>query len=180
MYFNLFAVFLVSGLWHGAAMTFIIWGAIHGFIIVLEKAFTKQRKALYSILKIREDSLLRKMVFIPLIFGIVCFAWIFFRANSLSDATLLVSKLNFNNFEHLYNGKIYELGLVKPEFLLALVVIGILTAFEWTHKRVNIQKKLSILVLPLRWTVYIAIVFVILIFGVYGEDQVSEFIYFQF
>ncbi|MCW9037116.1 MBOAT family O-acyltransferase, partial [Altibacter sp.] len=45
-YANLFIVFLVSGLWHGAAFTFVIWGAIHGVIIVLEKAFTKQRENL--------------------------------------------------------------------------------------------------------------------------------------
>ena len=70
MYFNLFAVFLVSGLWHGAAMTFIIWGAIHGFIIVIEKAFTKQRKLLYKKLKISKNIFIRKMIFIPLIFGI--------------------------------------------------------------------------------------------------------------
>ena len=120
------------------------------------------------------------MIFIPLIFGIGCFAWIFFRANSFSDAIILVGKLNLNNLGHLYNGKIYELGLVQSEFILASIAIVFLIIFEWTHKKINIQKTLTAQVLPVRWTIYLTVVFIILIFGVYGEDQISEFIYFQF
>lgn len=179
-YSNLFIVFLVSGLWHGAAMTFVIWGAIHGFIIVLEKAISKQRYQLYKRLNITKGSLVRKLVFIPIIFTIVCFAWIFFRANSLKDALFLVKNIHLNNIDNLINGNIYELGLVKPEFILALMAVGILILFEWYHKRINIQRLVSKLYVPIRWSLYLSIILVIIIFGVYGEGQVSEFIYFQF
>src|SRR5690606_41099460 len=91
-YAYLFIVFLVSGLWHGAAMTFVIWGAIHGLIIVVEKAFNKQRKSLFKRLNI-QDSLTHKIIFIPVISTIVCFAWIFFRANSFADSFVLVNNL---------------------------------------------------------------------------------------
>lgn len=179
-YFNLFAVFLISGLWHGAAMTFVVWGAIHGFIIVLEKAFNKQRKALFGVLKIQKNSFLHKIIFIPIIFIIVCFAWIFFRANSFSDATLLISSISLNNIGNLTNGKIYDLGLPKSEFLIAIIAVFLLVVFEWTHKRFNFQRKLKQQFIAVRWIMYISIVFVLLIFGIYGGDQVSEFIYFQF
>lgn len=179
-YFNLFAVFLISGLWHGAAMTFVVWGAIHGFIIVLEKAFSKQRKATLEILKIKKGSLVHKIIFIPIIFTIVCFAWIFFRANSFADATLLIRNINFTNIEVLTNGKIFELGLSKPEFILALIAVFLLIIFEWTHKKINFQQKLKEQFAVVRWSVYLVIIFTIVIFGIYGEGQVSEFIYFQF
>lgn len=179
-YANLFIVFLVSGLWHGAAMTFVIWGAIHGFIIVLEKAMSKQRKALYAKLNITKDGLARKIIFIPLVFTIVCFAWIFFRANSFSDALMLVGNTNLSNISNFTNGKIFELGLSKPEFILSIIAVSLLVVFEWTHKKINIQKIISKQILPIRWSFYISIIFVILIFGIYGSDQVVEFIYFQF
>jgi hypothetical protein len=180
MYFNLFAVFLVSGLWHGAAMTFIIWGAIHGFIIVIEKAFAKQRKSLYNKLKINQGHLAHKMIFIPMIFTIVCFAWIFFRANSFNDAIVLIRNIGVNNIENLNNGYIYELGLVKYEFIISLIAIGLLVAFEWYHKRNNVEEILNQKPISLRWGAYLGISMVIFLFGIYGPGEASEFIYFQF
>lgn len=175
-YANLFIVFLVSGLWHGAAMTFIIWGAIHGFIIVIEKAFSKQRQTLFKKLNI-QGNLMHKIIFIPLIFAIVCFAWIFFRANNLSDSFTLISNMRTGIFN---NDNVYNLGLVKPEFILSLITIVLLVVFEWAHKKHNMQNLLTKQVLPIRWSFYLIVVFTILIFGIYGENQVSEFIYFQF
>ena len=179
-YLNLFIVFLVSGLWHGAAMTFVIWGAIHGSIIVFEKAIYKQRFAVFNQLSLKPDSTIGKFVFIPIIFTIVCFAWIFFRSNSLKDAFVLISNINLNNIENIYNGKIYELGLVKFEFIFSLISVGILIIFEWYHKKINVHKLIKKQLLPVRWSLYMLIVFTLLIFGIYGDDQVSEFIYFQF
>ncbi|WP_339631677.1 MBOAT family O-acyltransferase [Bizionia echini] len=179
-YANLFIVFLVSGLWHGAAMTFVIWGAIHGIIIVIEKATDKQRKSIYKALHIGKKSFIRKIIFIPLIFTIVCFAWIFFRANSFYDSILLINNIHLSNIDNLFNGNIYELGLIKPEFILSLIVIVLLVLFEWFHKKTNAQVLISKQILPVRWAFYLVVTFVILIFGIYGEGQVSEFIYFQF
>lgn len=175
-YANLFIVFLVSGLWHGAAMTFVIWGAIHGVIIVIEKAFDKERKALFKALHI-EGNLTHKLIFIPIIFAIVCFAWIFFRANSLKDAVTLISNINTRVFDV---GNIFNLGLIKPELLLSFVSIVLLLIFEWAHKKRNLSQHLSNQILPVRWAAYLIIAFSILIFGIYGDNQVSEFIYFQF
>ena len=60
-YRNLFLVFLISGLWHGAAMTFIIWGGIHGVIIVFEKALTKQRKDIATVFGLDKATISRKL-----------------------------------------------------------------------------------------------------------------------
>jgi D-alanyl-lipoteichoic acid acyltransferase DltB (MBOAT superfamily) len=175
-YANLFIVFIVSGLWHGAAMTFVIWGAIHGVIIVIEKAFYKERKILFKKLNI-QNNFAHKILFIPIIFVIVCFAWIFFRANSLADSLILINNIGKGSFKPT---NIFELGLVKQELILSLITIVSLVTFEWINKKHSMQNLLLKQSLPVRWSFYLIVVFIVLIFGVYGENQVSEFIYFQF
>lgn len=175
-YANLFIVFIVSGLWHGAAMTFVIWGAIHGVIIVIEKAFYKERKILFKKLNI-QNNFAHKILFIPIIFVIVCFAWIFFRAHSLADSLILINNIGKGSFKPT---NIFELGLVKQELILSLITIVSLVTFEWINKKHSMQNLLLKQSLPVRWSFYLIVVFIVLIFGVYGENQVSEFIYFQF
>jgi D-alanyl-lipoteichoic acid acyltransferase DltB (MBOAT superfamily) len=170
-YANLFIVFLVSGLWHGAAMTFVIWGAIHGVFIVVEKALTKFRMAIF-----KQYKALNYLIALPFTFFIVCFAWIFFRANSFGDAMLIIN----NTLQIKDTQNIFNLGLKQTEFKLLFVMILLLLVFEMIHKRFSALIVLNKLYLPLRWIFYLTIVFCILIFGIYGENTVKEFIYFQF
>ena len=90
---NLMIVFLVSGLWHGAAWTFVIWGALHGIYQVVGIITKPWRNSLLSKLKLSEENLLVRIVRRVNTFLLVSFAWIFFRANSTGDAFLLVGKL---------------------------------------------------------------------------------------
>nr|WP_033959536.1 MBOAT family O-acyltransferase [Psychroserpens jangbogonensis] len=170
-YANLFIVFLVSGLWHGAAMTFVVWGAIHGVFIVIEKALTKLRMAIF-----KKSKALNYLIALPFTFFIVCFAWVFFRANSFKDAVIIIS----NSFQISETGNLFSLGLKKSEFNLLFVMIVLLLVFEIIHKRFEVTHVLNKTYLPIRWSFYLVIVFCILIFGIYGENTVKEFIYFQF
>ncbi len=171
-YMNLFIVFVVSGLWHGAAMTFIIWGAIHGVVIVIEKAATKWRKTIFT----SKNHILNYVIALPFTFFIVCFAWVFFRANSYSEAILIVS----NSFDVSNTNSIFQLGLAKPELNLLFIMIFLLLVFEVIHRHFRVLKILEKQYLPVRWSFYLTILFCILIFGIYGENTVQEFIYFQF
>ena len=85
-YFNIFITFVVSGIWHGANWTFVIWGGLHGFYITIQKYFglDKLRFAKFTALKFG---------LILLNFILVLLAWIFFRANSVSDAFQIVGKI---------------------------------------------------------------------------------------
>lgn len=89
--FNIMAVFLLSGLWHGAAYTFIIWGAIHGIAQVIEKlAYGQHLKLISQVLSVVN-------VFrIVLTFSIVSFAWIFFRMPSAQDAFYVIKSIFTN------------------------------------------------------------------------------------
>ncbi|MEO1808779.1 MAG: MBOAT family O-acyltransferase, partial [Bacteroidota bacterium] len=86
-YYNLFLTFLVSGLWHGAAWTFVIWGAIHGLILVVEQmtgiSGKKGKRFTWGVRLFR----------MGYTFMVVCVAWIFFRAESVSDAFALIGKM---------------------------------------------------------------------------------------
>lgn len=170
VYLNLFIVFVVSGLWHGAAVTFIIWGAIHGVLIVLEKAFTNHN------LKIHRNKTFTSVFFVVFTFIWVCFAWIYFRANSFADA-IYISKGVFNfNQETDYS----SLGLPPHEFYAGLIAILLLLLFDSLHRKYNAIKLLDKVPFYIRPIIYVIVVFVILIFGIYGENSVQEFIYFQF
>jgi len=170
-YANLFIVFVVSGLWHGAAMTFVVWGAIHGIIIVIEKALTKVRKKIFT----SKKHVLNYVIALPLTFFIVCFAWVFFRANTFSDALLIIS----NSFQK-GTKTIFQLGLEKHEFNVLFIMIFSLLIFELFHRKYNVIKILNKMYLPFRWSFYLIVVFSIVVFGIYGENTIKEFIYFQF
>lgn len=91
--FNLFFVFLVSGLWHGAAWTFVIWGALHGLYQIVGTLTRKKRGQLLAKLNIPADVLWVRALRRFTVFVLVAFAWIFFRANSVSDLGALLGAL---------------------------------------------------------------------------------------
>ena len=157
-------------MWHGAAITFIIWGAIHGIIIVFEKVMGNHRLAVNS------TSFIGATIFTTLTFVIVCFAWIFFRANSFSDSIYIVN--NLFDFSCLKN--VFMLGLPEHEFKLAIIAILALLGFDFIHRKFNALKLLNKTHFIVRSLVYVTIIYVIIIFGVYGDGGVAEFIYFQF
>ena len=93
MYFNLFFVFLVSGFWHGANWTFIIWGALHGFYLVFATLTKNIRKKWNDGLGISKVHWLNNFVNASTTFVLVTFAWIFFRANNVKDSFYIIHKL---------------------------------------------------------------------------------------
>ncbi len=170
-YLNLFIVFLVSGLWHGAAITFVIWGAIHGVIIVLEKATSKLRKQVFE-----RSNYLKTLIGLPVTFTIVCVSWVFFRANSFSDSVLVFKNAMLPSMSE----SIFNLGLNEREFKVLLVAIVVLIIKDLFDRRDSWIVKLHHQFFVLRWMSYILIALSIIYYGVYGSEEAAEFIYFQF
>jgi D-alanyl-lipoteichoic acid acyltransferase DltB (MBOAT superfamily) len=83
-YRNLFIVFLISGIWHGAAWTFVIWGVLHAIGIMITRELERSRFYRERVPKIAKQLA---------VFAFVCFAWIFFRAESLQDALLISTRI---------------------------------------------------------------------------------------
>lgn len=90
---NVFIVFIVSGLWHGASWTFVLWGALHGIYQIVGRFTLPLRNAFWSLLDLSENSIPVSLLRRVNTFILVCFAWLLFRANSISDAGILLGKL---------------------------------------------------------------------------------------
>lgn len=173
-YFNLLVVFLVSGLWHGAELSFVLWGLIHGVFNVLENILGINKKSKRNILL---DSLRRVLTFI-----IVVFAFIYFRAENIHHGNeyllaILNNPRSLNLMEDLSKTK-FGIANIYP----LLVGIAILFIFDvLKYNKINLSEKVLKIILPIRWIIYLAFIFAIIIFGVYGpEFSESAFIYFQF
>lgn len=158
-YQNILVTFLVSGIWHGASWNFIIWGVLHGIIQVFEK--------MTGLNKSKEFKWLR----IPVIFILVNFLWMIFRVPSISDLYLLLSHIVHNPLE----GGILKDSLAINLFFIFIVLLKDLYC-EYRAK-FSIHIKRGWIINGLRWAVYVGIFIVILLFGVFSNNQ---FIYASF
>ena len=175
-YANLFIVFVVSGLWHGAAMTFIIWGAVHGVFIVVEKSLVNVRKKIFG----PKTYFLNYIFAIPFTFLIVCFAWVFFRANSYNEAILIIgNSVNFNSKPFVWNN-LYSSTFEERELWVLVFALIVLLVKDFIDRKDLWIEKLSKVNFILRWIVYLILALSIIFYGQYGDDSPAEFIYFQF
>lgn len=180
-YSNLFIVFVISGLWHGAAMTFVIWGAIHGIVLIFEKAsFTYKNKLLKNI-NLKKQYFFYNFFFGLITFFTVCIGWVFFRSNSLENALTIIygifTKFDFGDF---FVKQTYLIGFKPNEFKILIWSILTLACAEVLHKKKSLIERINDQGIVFRWGVYSLILFYIIIFGKYGNSVVEEFIYFQF
>jgi alginate O-acetyltransferase complex protein AlgI len=145
-YFNIFIVFMISGLWHGANWTFVIWGTIHGLAMVIT-----------TIYPIRN----RIISYITTMF-IVFMAWIFFRANTLQDAIYVITNMIPINFK--WNG--ITLLLLIYGFML---IIFFETIMEYIKRNNFFNNNIF------RTTIYISVIIILLLFGVFGNNNFIYF-----
>ena len=161
-YWNIFVTFLVSGIWHGANWTFIVWGVMHGILQIIEKALGWQ--------KYEGNNWAIKCIRIVVTFLLVNFAWVFFRMPNISDASLLIGKM----ITDVGIPMLSDLGVSST--LILLISLPIL--FFKDIKEEFLPAKFSFLNTKYaRWTIYVFLSCMILIFGVLDGGQ---FIYVSF
>lgn len=125
MFFNLWVCFLLSGLWHGASWTFVLWGAFHGFFIVLEKLINGKQKVENG-----KFSVLRSAFSVPITFILVMIGWVLFRANNLGQAFdyyKAMFSFNLQGFSWNAGGQFYTT-------LIVALVFSFLTLFPFGRK----------------------------------------------
>lgn len=182
---NIFIVFLISGLWHGANWTFIIWGALNGIYLLIEIVFGVFISRLESKSLIKKTCSLLDVLRIPLTFVMICFSWIFFRANSTDDAFFIVSRLGTGWLDLLqqigdeaYVRDTLLLGLGKFFFIVTLFFVAAVFIVEFVQEKRLLRRPFPEQPIWIRWTAYYVLTIAILIFGAYNTNQ--QFIYFQF
>lgn len=174
--FNTMVVFLVSGLWHGAAWTFVIWGGLHGAYQLAGRFGAPIRAKARAVLHVRENSPAHVFFSTLLTFSLVAFAWGFFRVNSFADMVTILSRLhtgwNLDSLRELAD------AVTRQEFILSFALIAALYALDWAAEQWDLWAALKRRCLPVRWVTYYTALLAIILFGVYG--QTGTFIYFQF
>ncbi|MCD8115742.1 MAG: MBOAT family protein [Oscillospiraceae bacterium] len=174
----LFITFLLSGLWHGAAWTYVLWGAIHGLYQVIERITERGRMRLQDKLHINRDSRIFAFWQMAVVFVLCSFALIFFRANSGSDLGILLKNL-FTNWT--FRGTFGLLGMDWVDVGIAVASLVIMTLIDriFVHGWPIRQPKGGSLVtaeVSAFLLLAIAASWILLLAG----DGASAFIYFQF
>ncbi len=162
---NIMIVFLVSGVWHGAEWSFIIWGGLHGMYIIIENVTQP-----YINNKLKKYKLLST----GYTFLLVSIAWVFFRANSFSDAIYIIKEFFKINSIEITSKKLVDFNLT-----LAYMAIVILIIAQILQRKVNLKNYVQKMPLIFRWSFLIVSILIIIFWGYYPM-KAAEFIYFQF
>lgn len=170
--YNLMVVFVVSGLWHGANWTFVVWGGLHGFYMLCSIWTSDLRSKLLAATPLERYPHLKRLLEVIMTFHLIIFAWIFFRAHSISDALYIISHLSVFN-----DGKLNLNTFNGYQFYIVTIAIALMEIVHLLQQRGSLRKMISQRPIWVRWAIYYILIFAILIFGQFGT---KEFIYFQF
>ena len=182
MYFNLFFVFLVSGFWHGANWTFIVWGALHGFYLIFA-LFTKNvRKKVNDAVGISKNRGLNNTLDVVITFVLVVIGWVFFRANNVRDGFYIIKKMCGIPKELLRVLSTRKIAFLNLPGLINILVpcFGLIIFLEVAHivqMKYKLEHTFSSKPKYVRWMLYYGGILAILFLGVFDEQK---FIYFQF
>ncbi|WP_106792267.1 MBOAT family protein [Aquimarina sp. Aq78] len=165
---NTFIIFLVSGFWHGANWTFIIWGALNAIYFLPLLLLNKNRSNLNVVASNSVLPSFRELISVLVTFGLTVFAWIFFRAENVTHA--------FNYIDEIFSLSLFKYPEIFPKKVLLLIILFM--GLEWLGRKnefaiENISYRLPI---PVRWVSYLMLIGMIF----YYSGKVQQFIYFQF
>ena len=181
---NLMIVFLVSGLWHGARWNFVAWGGIHGLYQVIGDLSRHTKEKIIKRLQIKTECMSWKLLQTVITFSLVVFAWVFFRADSITDALYFIKRMLIRQTPWaLFDGTIYTLGLDATEMniLIFSIIVLLLVDLIKYRKKINLDEFLFEQNIWFEWLVLIVLIGMIFVFGEYGPAfDVQQFIYFQF
>lgn len=167
---NTFIIFLVSGFWHGANWTFIVWGALNAFYFLPLMLTNSNRNNLEIVAQGKWFPTVREIVGMVSTFLMAVFGWIFFRSNDLTHAFSFIGKMFTTNF--FKAPKIPELAYLSIFFIIFMLFV------EWIGRESNyaLERIDKIKFVPFRWVFYSLLIVCIIVLS--GKEQ--EFIYFQF
>lgn len=169
---NTFIIFIVSGFWHGANWTFIVWGALNALFILPSIIMKTNRNNLETVAQGNLLPTVKEFFQMTITFTLAVFAWIFFRAENITHALSYISGI--------FSKSLFSIPTITPHFpvLIIIILIIIFTIIEWLGR----EQQYAIAILGTKWksslryAMYYAII--IAIFWFAGKDQ--QFIYFQF
>lgn len=182
--FNVFITFLISGLWHGANLTFVVWGALNGFYIIIANLTYKVKSKLLHTAGIDTKTNYFKFIQIIITFSLISFTWIFFRADTLADAVYIVKNLGtgwdvlFNHFNHdLVKIMSAKMDVSRNIIRDSIIFIIMMETIHFIQSFGPLRERIGNWHIVFRYGIYVTSI-ILLINRIYKTD--APFIYFQF
>jgi D-alanyl-lipoteichoic acid acyltransferase DltB (MBOAT superfamily) len=168
---NTFIIFLVSGFWHGANWTFIVWGALNAIYFLPLLLLKRNRNNIETVAQGKYLPSLKELLNMIVTFGLTVFAWIFFRAESVGHA--------FQYIGRIFSDSLFKYPEISHEAFGIAPIIGFFLCVEWFGREQQYPIQHLGLKWPriLRWSFYSFLIFLI---GMFMSTNGSPFIYFQF
>ena len=182
-YVNKFIVFCISGLWHGASLTFLIWGGLNGFYQIIGEILQPVKDKCVLNLHLNRNSFGHKLIQGLVTFLLIDFSWIFFRATGLAEAVQVIKSIcTIQNPWIFFDGSLYQCGLDSKNFWLMIFGIGILIFADFCkYKKIRLREFIVSQDYWFRWLLITISICSILVFGVWGTNyEANGFLYFQF
>lgn len=181
-YINIMIVFLLSGLWHGASLSYVFWGGLNGLYQVIGEVLMPARKRIRGILHIHVDKIAYEIAAALVTFGLFDFTLIFFRAGTLSEAKSIIAYLiSFGGWAPRSEG-IVNCGMDAPNFILMIIGLGVLFVVDGLNRMgICIRKVIIEQDYIFRCVLVAGFAVAIIVFGIWGSVyDAANFIYFQF
>lgn len=178
-FLNIFIVFVISGLWHGANWTFILWGAIHGAATVGHSFIKKWINKFYT-----SRSLLWDFLSVVVTFSIVTLAWVFFRADTVGTAFHILSEIfSSGTWSTIvtaiiqFDFTVIDLPFHMPDFITGVILIILMEVIHFLQRKQTIVEWITQRPLFQRWAIYYLLIMGVIVLG---KFEANSFIYFQF
>ena len=182
-YINRFTVFILSGLWHGASFTYVVWGGMYALFQTMGEVLKPVRDKIIRCLDLHTESFGHRLLRLAMTFALINFNHIFFRAQSLKEAGEVIYRIaTASNPWILFDGSLYQCGLERQEWSVLLACLLVLFYADLKKYRgVQIRKKILQQDAWFQIAVVVLSICTILTFGIWGpEFKEANFIYFQF
>ena len=182
-YINILIVFLVSGLWHGANLSFVFWGGLNGLYQIFGEIIKPVRDKIETKLHINPKAVIYRIICMIGTFILIDISWLFFRSHGLIVSLKLIKNIiTVWNPQVLIDGSLYSCGLDEKNFILLVSCIVVLIVTDvFKKKRIAIRDYILKQKDWIRYPLVITFVILLLIFGKYGPAyDAANFIYFQF
>lgn len=178
-YLNILIVFAVSGLWHGSAVSFVVWGLLNGLYQVAGAVTKPARTAVRRVLHIRENSRLLALWQMGCVFVLSTVAWVFFQAGSVTGAVGVLGNMVKPVLWDV--GGLAAMGLDRKEWLVAAAAFFTLLGVDLWSGKESPSARVAALPRAARWTICLVLLLAAVVFGSYGTGyDAQSFIYFQF
>jgi len=183
--FNILVVFGLSGLWHGANWTYVMWGVYHGILLIAGRFAGRFWNALYELTGLARLTRVAAAIDIGLTFATVSAGWVIFRSQTLTDAGMILTKIATDSLVYI-DSPLFQIKrsfeicseyLSPVDTVVVLVAIAVLEVGDVVQGRIAFRPWLARRPVTVRWAAYFALVTVVLVWGQFGGPP---FIYFQF